>query len=302
MLGRHPSAIYRELKRNRNHRGQYGALPANRMARARRYNKDTGFVLKNPTILSYVQSGLQLGWSPEQISGRLPLDHPGLKISHEAIYLYVYQEARKGNSTWVTMLPTRRHSRRARYRGKSSARTSSYPADRQKISIHERPEQVNARIEPGHWESDLIIGKGNASAVMVGVERTTRYVYLSPLIGGLGADSAYQAYMAMFGALPRSMRKTLTIDNGSENACYKKIMRDLGVSVYFCDPYKSWQKGSVENMNRLVRRVFPKKTNFLCVDPKDVLQLQRSLNHRPRKCLGYRTPHEKFSQVCANAP
>ena len=293
-MGRFPSTISRELGRNRTSRGVYSAQVANKLARARRYTKPTGIVLKNAHIRAYVVGGLRARWSPEQIAGRLPIDYPGMTISHESIYLYVYEQARKKNTELYRCLPSKRRKRTHWYRTRS--RDSILGAG--KTSIADRPDEVNDRRTFGHWEVDLIIGRRNASAICVILERTSRCVVLGVLIDKTAARM-YHALVTTLGALPRALRTSMTVDNGSENACHRDLTALLGIAVYFCDPYKSWQKGAVENMNGLIRRCFPRGTDFSSIDRRDVIALQQALNNRPRKCLGYRTPYEVFSEVLA---
>ena len=156
-LRRTPSTISRELKRNKGESGQYGAASAHRMASDRVYRKKTGIILKNEGIREYVERRLFEKWTPEQISGRLPIEYPGYSISHESIYLYVYDHARRGDTALCDLLPSRRKKRRARYRGPSSKTAPERP-ESDKISIHERPPRASERKEKGHWEFDQIAG------------------------------------------------------------------------------------------------------------------------------------------------
>ena len=299
LLDRDPSTISRELRRNKGPTGQYGATTAHRMAADRRYSKSTGMVLKNSYIRTFVERCLLQGWSPEQIAGRLSLEHSQYSISHEAIYLYVYQEARKGRSHLCKSLYSRRIKRRDLYRKKSvwNSNNKVTPCKaKDKTPIDMRPKDINDRIGYKDWEMDLIIGKRQKSALCVLLERKSRFVIIEPLVDR-SARSMCHVVISALGGLPRQMRRSITADNGSENADHHIISRTLGTAIYFCEPYKSWQKGAIENMNGIIRRKYPKGTDFYSIYRHDIVALQKKINTTPRKCLGYRTSQEVFDEA-----
>ncbi len=285
------TTIYRELNRNRNDHGRYVAIQAQRKARERRKNKGQYTHLKNNIVLNYVHEKLECSWSPEQISGRIGIDITGQSISHEAIYQYCY---RPKNRQWCVLLPTRRKKRKRRCDRRAYRKKN--PDVVGKKGISERPKEVDARVEEGHWEGDCIIGKGQRSAVAVFVERATRMTFIAPLADRTSFTFAHHA-ISLLGSLPPDLRRTLTLDNGSENARHKNIERITGMQVYFCQPYHSWEKGTVENTNGLIRRQFPKSCDFNMIDAGKILEFQRSLNNRPRKILNYLTPQEAFDRM-----
>ena len=301
LIDRHRSTVYRELARNKNSAHGYGAVSAHRMAKDRRHVKPTGIALKNECIQGYVERNLMLGWSPEQIAGRLSMDHPDQTISHESIYLYVYGQAKKGYKALCRCLASKRLKRRARYRSKTQKKGSSDAPVTRKTPISSRPDHINDRSTCGHWEADLVIGTRGASALFVAVERKSRYAIIAPLFDRT-ADSMRRTMVEALGGLPAHLRSSVTLDNGAENARHKEIEAILKLIVFFCDPYKSWQKGAVENINGLIRRSFPKGTDFRFIDLRDVIALMQALNNRPRKCLGYRMPNEAFAEMIASGP
>ena len=230
---RHRSTIYRELARNRNPVGGYGAASAHRMAKDRRHVKPTAIVLKNECIQGYVEQNIFLGWSPEQIAGRLPMDYPDQTISHEAIYLYVYEQAKKGYKALCRCLTSKRLERRARYRSKTQKKGSSDAPVTGKTPISARPDHINDRSTCGHWKADLVIGAQGASALFVVVERKSRYAIIAPLLDRT-ADSMRRTMVEALGGLPAHVRVSITVDNGSENAKHKEIEAMLRASIYFC--------------------------------------------------------------------
>jgi IS30 family transposase len=160
------------------------------------------------------------------------------------------------------------------------------------VSIRERPTPANARQEPGHWESDLVVGKGRA-ALQVSVERKTRYTRLAKT-RDKSAQAAHDALRQALHPVPPALRRTITYDNGSENTLHVEVNADLGTRSFFCDPYASWQKGTVENTNGLIRRFLPKGTDLDMIPEAHLAALEQWLNHRPRKCLNFQTPAEAY--------
>ena len=228
---------------------------------------------------------LKLGWSPEQIAGRIAFDQPLDSISHEAIYQYIYQEAKD----LIGYLP-RRHKKRYRMRYLRKAKRSQIP---NRILITERPEEVNQRTVFGHWETDAMISRRSKAALNVLVERMSHYTRLTKLTEK-SAHLTEEAIVKRLKFEKGHSRLTITYDNGSENMNHQRVNRRLRTKSYFCNPYHSWEKGTVENTIGLVRRFIPKKTDLSRIPTTDIFQIERLLNNRPRKCLQYRTPKEVY--------
>ena len=289
-LNRSPATISRELKRNAPpvHTGYYLAHKAHERAVTRGISCRTHKRLKNDRIRKYVRCRIRHGWSPELIAGRLKKLHPELSISHEAIYQWIYADARE-------LIPSlvRSHKNRKR-RGYSRRHKKTHiPA---RVSIKERPEHVQSRQEPGHWETDTAISRQSRAALQVSVERTTRITKLAKL-PWKGARPMSTALTRRLKRLPKWFRLSITYDNGSENTEHVRTNKILGTKSYFCEPFHSWERGTGENTIGLVRRFFPKKTDFAKVSKNRINAVERWLNHRPRKCLGFSTPLEAANSL-----
>ena len=237
------------------------------------------------------------GWSPEQISNRLKVDFPedeSMRISHEAIYQALYIQGRGAlKRELVTCLRTGRALRVPRERTRSA--TWAHVNDR--VLISERPAEAEDRAVPGHWEGDLIVGPGSASAILTLVERSTRYVLLGHLPGGHSAEEVRDVLTALITTLPAHLRGSLTWDQGCEMARHKQFTVATGVPVYFCDPHSPWQRGSNENTNGLLRQYFPKSTDLRPYSPQDLEHVSQELNARPRKTLNWDTPAERLRDL-----
>ena len=292
------TTVSREIARNRNAHGNYVAADAQRMAHHRRYTKPQGIRLKNEGIRWYVESGLHMGWTPEQIAGRLSHDLLGHSLSHMAIYRYL---ERPENRHLLSYLP-RKRLKRKKY-AKRGSETKKKRKNDGKPRVDERSVAANTRKEVGHWEVDLIEGKGHKSCILVAHERVTRYT-VPILPSARTADSISDHLVQFFSSLPPHMRKSVTCDNGSENARLSRLSEhsSLAMKVYYCYPYRSWEKGGIENANGLIRRIYPKKTDFSCVHTEDMLSSQQRLNATPRKCLGFATCRERFTQELERSP
>lgn len=288
-LGRDKATISRELRRNRpqGRRSAYFSQAAEERARMRWMRSHHRERIKNPVIRAYLEEKMALKWSPELIAGRLGLDHPGLSISHETIYQYLYAEARR-------LIPhLARGGWERRRRGYSRKHGRAHIPDR--VDISARPAEVAARTQPGHWEADLMESpRRGRSALNVLNERVSRMTLLTKLPDKTSGESS-SAIIRRLAPLPRRMRLSMTYDNGTENADHGKVNAALKMKSYFCAPYHSWEKGTVENTVGLVRRWLPKKTNLDTVDESKIVEIERWLNNRPRKCLGYKTPMEVFN-------
>lgn len=290
LIGRDVSTVSRELKRNaRPFHGDYLAHRAQERADARKAAGHERERLRKPGLKGFVRRMLRNGWSPERISGRLKLLGRE-SISHEAIYLWVYADSRD-----LVPFFARAHRRRLRYGHTKKHRSWHIPS---RTPISQRPESVQLREEAGHWECDTIIGQDNASALRILVERKTRYTHLDKLPAKTAAFMRKSISRAL-GRYPQHLRRTITYDNGSENAQHVETNKKLGTASYFCAPMHSWEKGSVENAAGLVRRRFPKKTDFNIVTDDQVRKTERWLNALPRKCLGFKTPTEACRESVA---
>ena len=300
VLGRSPSSVSREIKRNipRMQR-RYTPRLANARALEHRTHRGRTKRLKNETIRSYVRTKLKEGYSPEQIAGRLSGDHPGACISHEAIYQFVYAQFHRhgyGRLIGEDLRPylKRRHKRRI----PKGARRCKRTAPPKGISIDTRPREIERRNTIGHWEGDLVVSGKSRFALQTLVERKSGLVFISKVSNGTKEVSKAAVY-ERFSVLPSSLRQSLTLDRGSENAWAFEPNPELGLTCYFAHPYCSWERGTNENTNGLIRWYFPKGTDFATISEEAITEVERSLNTRPRKRLGWKTPLEVFSQSVA---
>jgi len=281
-LGRHPSVITREIKLNSTEDGRYQAYWAqSRSAQRRRRSRQRPRVA-NLRVRAYIKKKLKLGWSPEQISGRIRKDHPELQVSHETVYQYIFRVER----TLTVYLVCGRKRRRKRV-SKKTRRVMI--ADR--TSLDERPQAANERSEPGHWEADTAVSRQSTAALMVLQERALGLTLLQR-IERCAPQEMRAAIESRLSGMPAELRRSITFDNGQENRRHAELRSSLGVMTYFCDSYSSWQKGSVENAIGLTRRVWPKKTDYRLLLDMDIATLEYRLNTRPRKRFGYLTPLE----------
>jgi IS30 family transposase len=238
---------------------------------------------------------LAKNWSPEQIAKRLIVLYPNdmiMRVSHETIYSYLYILPR-GALKREIVSSLRRHHLHRRKKNKDRQKLGSI---QDFLSIEERPKEVADRIIPGHWEGDLIIGRRNASAIGTLVERTTRMTFLVK-IGNQEARTVRKAFAEEFRQLPKGLKRTLTYDQGREMAQHKLFSKDTDITVYFAHPSSPWERGTNENTNGLIRQYFPSGTDFNKISINRLKEVQDELNDRPRKTLGFYTPHEKFCEV-----
>jgi IS30 family transposase len=289
-LGRSPSSISREIRRNapplnkvkyRGNRAQKRAEDRSRYSHARER-------LANPRIKAYVEHHLTRdGWTPEGIVGRLPLDLPGLKTNHESIYRWIYTERRD-------LIPYLVRGRKKRHK-RPSERKSRVSGILNRVDITRRPHRIEMRKQAGHWEVDTVVSRASKACVAVLVERKTRF-FMAVRMKDKTASAMHEAVTSALQALPTGLRRTLTCDNGLENASHELTSRRLGVKSYFCKPYHSWEKGSIENRNGILRRYFPKKHNWRLTTQKKLDKVINRINATPMKCLGYKTPAEVFAK------
>lgn len=288
LLRRNKGTISRELQRNKS--PTYNVYLANRAHQRALKRKQLSVRhprIRNPVMRRYIMKKLKIKWSPELIAGRLPIDHPGLRISHEAVYQFIYDKDIHKEHNLVPYL-IRAH-RRRRLRTHSHRHKNIHIPRR--VSIKERPAEVILRIQPGHWEADTVISRKSKPALGVFLERTSRRIHLAKLPA---KTSAYfkAALNRRLSRYPQHLRLSITYDNGCENVEHEYTNKVLGTKSYFCEPFHSWEKGSLENAAGIVRRFFPKKTDFALVTKEQVKRVENLINTRPRKCLNYKTPNE----------
>jgi IS30 family transposase len=291
-IGRKHSTISRELKNNTPpvHKGYYLPHKAHERAIRRNIESHERPRLKSEAIRAFVEKKVMGGWSPELISGRIANELPGQRIGYEAIYQYIYSDARH-------LIPSlvRKHKAR-KYRGYSRKHAKSHIPHR--VSIDARPEVVNKRLRFGDWEFDTVVSKQSKAGLLVISERKSKALFVNKIYRRTSSRVRYGVINRME-CLPKELVQTFTMDNGPENVEHQAINDALRTRSYFCNPYHSWEKGTIENSIGLIRRHFPKKTNFSKVSYSDVKRVERILNNRPRKCLNYATPYETLSGAFA---
>jgi len=301
VLGRPPSSVSREIKRNLpSSRIVYTPRLANERALKKRGCRGRKLRLKSYFIRRYVIDHLKMGYSPEQISGRLSLEYPKYKISHESIYQYIYSQTDAG---YAYMKPGYHDlriylKRRHRRRQKKGMRKYQRIFKPKGLSIEERPKEVEKRKTVGHWEGDSVVSKKSKTGLNTLVERKTGLVFISKIKNGTSNITA-NTVINRLKDLPLKTVKTLTTDNGKENFGYERIQNELQISCYFAHPYCSGERGTNENTNGLIRWYFPKGTDFATISNEDISRVEYILNTRPRKRLGWKTPLEVFNESVA---
>ena len=303
-VGRAPSTISRELRRNASGRRGYRPFEAHRMATARRVRDHRRRVETNIELRELIAELLTQRWSPQQISRHLRRqfpDEPTMHLCHESIYQAVYQPGSvllrlsKLAPYRRSPLRTGRDHRRAHQRVERRRPRFEQPM----LTIHQRPFQPEDRSEVGHWEGDLIIGKEQRSAIGTLVERKTRVVRLLHLPQRYG-ESLHEALKRRMAGLPAGLLRSITWDQGTEMARHLTITKSLGAPIYFCDSRSPWQRGSNENMNGLLRDYFPKGTDLSTHSPEHLLAVENELNSRPRRVLNDQAPAELFAALLAS--
>ena len=286
-LDRAPSTISRELRRNRTPSAPYRPAYAGEQAWARRWRGSR--LARQPELRRIVLNRLAMGWSPEQVAGRLTLENGSTLVSHETIYRFIDGQIRRTKDySWRHYLP-RGKTRRARSRRSHSP--IHYIQNR--VPLNKRPACVENRRQPGHWEADLLHPRKSGAAILVAHERASRYTLLAKQPGKHAQPVADQL-KSWFQAMPAQLRQTLTQDNGTEFFLHCQL-HSLGLKTFFCDPHSPWQKGGVENMNGRIRRYIPRGTQPDSFSNNDLQALAARLNNTPRKCLAFKTPNEIFS-------
>ena len=282
LMKRSESTVSRELKRNANQNG-YVATTAQKRSLAR--CSQTSRIDQNPLLEQFILERLQENWTPEQISGRLR-EFPEkdiIYINHESIYQWLYKPAQTKRS--LHKLLPQAHNRRGRRLRVNRSRIPN------RVSIHERPKSIAARDEVGHWEADLMSCIRGSQHLLVLVERKTLYGIVVRL-DSKTAIHTIETIKKIMMSLPDELKKSMTFDNGGEFTNHHELVDSMGMKTYFCDPYASWQKGSVENTNGRLRRDFPRKLNLNAVSEEEIEQINIMHNLTPREKLGYKTPFE----------
>jgi IS30 family transposase len=293
--GRHKSTVSREISRNASEQyRRYTPHQAQKRADERRKEAGKRYRLKSAEIRQYVHEGLNTGWSPEIIAGRLKIEKEGLTISYEAIYQYIYHPETEDRQELIKCLVRGHKKRKSKGIGRRQKKTK-IPG---RVSIQQRPAEAEVRKEIGHWEGDSIVSRKSLAVLNSLTERASRLLLLTKLPKKTANETA-DAVIKRFGTLPEEMKKTLTIDNGTENTLHEAITAKTGVKCYFADPYASWQRGGNEQINGLVRRYLPKGTDFSRITNEEIAQIEWVINSRPRKCLGFKTPIEVASKFVA---
>ena len=288
-LDRPPSTISRELKRNTGRHIGYRPSYAEQQTRARRWSGSR--LERDDALRDLVLAYLALGWSPEQIAGRLDREAGRSIISYESIYRFIYAQIRRTNDgAWRHYLP--RAKARRGWRGKSGG--SSVSLIQQRRPIGERPGEAGNRQTAGHWEADFMLFAAYGQNLLVAHERTSR-ITLVARTPSRKAPATAKALTDLLAPLPQKLRSTITFDNGNEFALHYRLHQQLGVETFFCDTRSPWQKGGIENAIGRLRRYLPRTTNLDSLTSDQLNHLARAYNHTPRKCLDFQTPAEALS-------
>ena len=288
-LGRAPSTIAREIKRNAGRKLGYRPAYAHQQTRARRWKGSK--LERDQGLRQAVLERLEQGWSPEQVAGRLARERVKPRVSHETIYRFIYaQIARTKDYRWRNYLP-RAKSKRG-WRGRRGGSSASFIAGR--IPLSERPAEARDRQTPGHWEADLMMFAKYGQAILTIHERSSRILLAARpdnKTAGLIAEMIEQLLLP----IPPQLRRTITFDNGTEFARHTRL-HSLELQTFFCDPYAPWQKGGIENAIGRMRRLIPRKTDLATISNRYFNTLLQAYNATPRKCLDFQTPAELFLQ------
>jgi IS30 family transposase len=296
-LGRSPSTISREFARNADRAGRYRASSAHVLAYERASRPKPAKLVTNHVLRERVQADLQKRYSPEQIAGRLREDFPDqpeMWVSTETIYQSLYVQSRGALRRELTKCLRTGRAMRVPNRQGTHRKNRVLP---DMVNISERPAEAADRAVPGHWEGDLIIGKGNASAIGTLVERSTGYVLLVHLPHGYRAEQVAPALATKIQTLPETVRRSLTWDQGPEMRDWKHVAVAADIPIFFCDPHKPWQRATNENTNGLLRQYFPKGSDLSVHSEADLDWVAAELNDRPRKRFGFAKPDELIGHL-----
>lgn len=288
-LGKHASTISRELSRNRaNNLSRYHVELAEKAAKVNRKSANQRFrkLGKNNKLTKYVKNKLIKFWSPEQIAGRLKLKHKKTIICHETIYQYIYKMAPE----FEKYLRCKKGKYRRRYGSKIKEKQRE---DARKSRIDTRPKIIEKRERIGDWEGDTIVGQEKIKRILTHVDRKSGYL-LGNKLEEATADAVRTMTKIAFKPIPKRKKLTITYDNGSEFSAFDEIEEDNEMLVYFAYPYHSWERGTNENTNGLLRQFFPKRSAFASITTEKLAEIVKLINTRPRKRLNYQTPAEIF--------
>lgn len=295
-LGRCHTSISREYRRNSTPNA-YQADEAQRQSDVRAHKPRHRRRYEHRALKETVFEWLKRDWSPAIISGRLPVEFPEaseMRISAESIYQWVYRDALNGGSFHLHLW--QRRPRRITHRSRMPAH-SRIP---NRVDITERPELVESRSRIGDWEGDTVVGRKNRGGLATHVERITRFL-VAGRVANKRADTFSAVTNELFGWVPNCLCHTMTLDNGTENAAHASITNANGMDIYFAHPHSPWQRGANEQVNGLIRRYFPKGTDFRKVSDVRIEQVVLQINQRPRKCLNYQSPYEVFAEALRGA-
>ena len=297
LLGRHHSAVSREIDRNGG-RDEYRAVEAQGRCDAYRARPKARKLEASAELHDAVNDGLEQRWSPKQISRRLREDYPGdegMRVSHETVYECLYLQARGELRTQLKLALRKGRTRRVN-RSRPAVARGTIP---DMVNISERPKEADDRAVPGFWEGDLIIGKAGRSQIATLVERRTRFVMLVRIPYDRTAERVALLLAAKMATLPEFLRNSVTWDQGKEMARHAEFTVRTGIPVYFCDPHSPWQRGSNENTNGLLRQYFPKGTDLSLHSQAELDRVADELNGRPRETLKWRKPVEELNDLMA---
>ena len=292
IIHKDPSTISRELKRNKSESGKYLALGAKRKTKERRIEANARFkkIEHNEKLKQRIIKRLKKYDSPEQIAGQWNQINPGGKIGKDTIYKFVY-EKRKDLIKYLRRM-------KSKYRARYGTRIREKQRElERKRRINQRPEIINVRGRIGDWEGDTVRGNGNSGYIITYVERKSGYL-VAGKVNSATVENINAFTIKKFKQIPRAKRQSVTYDNGSEFSGYDIIEEQTGLIAYFAFPYHSWERGTNENTNGLLRQFFPKKMRFDTVTQEQLDKVVRNINHRPRKRLNYHTPYEIFKKNC----
>ena len=286
-LKRNPSTISRDIKRNGTQirETRYRSNRAQLKADERKSKSHQKIRLKNKEIQNYVIRKLSKDYTPEQIAGRIRIDKKGCSTNYESIYLFIYNE--RPDLIKYLVRGKRKRQKRSIKSGKRMVKIPN------RVMIDKRPEYINNRKRYGHWEADTVVSRQSKSCLVVLRERKIQ-ITLIRKVPNKSKKHMRKAVERMLRRYPKRLVKSITFDNGLENADHEAIAKALGVKTYFCNAYHSWEKGGVENGIGLIRRYFPKKTDFALISNKEIKKVENKLNNRPRKTLGFLTPLEVY--------
>lgn len=276
----------------------YLAGQAQRQARERAARSHQPYRMGHDRLVDWVIKQLQKGWTPEEISGRLPLDFPGdprMRVGVETLYAWIYAPAQQHRQLWQYLPRGQQRRRRRRGRRVHSERI------KWRTSIHDRPAEIEDRVQFGHWEGDSVLGARGSGGIHTSVERRSRYL-VGVKIPAITAQATLDAQHGIYAAMPAHAARSITVDNGSEFAFHYRLADTLAIPTYFADPYSAYQRGTNEHFNGRIRRYLPKGTSFHDLHQHELDAYIAEINNRPRKVLGWATPAEVFNELCSPEP